>query len=310
VAKIDKIMTADQPWMEGDLFKNPATRHFAVYSDSLGRFVGDFDYLRYIYTYMIYSRDGNTMHISGNNLPADSMYVTVAGNGQWSALPCLLREATPLQKALGDYYDHAAQGDLIKAHNRFAYFSEDKKWVGDLTSLRPGEGYFLRRLAPDSVKIRFFNSPNSASGLTPKRSVSANSLAGEAGLFTNPHAATNMTMIARVEGLAISDYRLEVFVGDELAGVAEPIDSLYFITIQSDQVGELRFECNGERLAVRGERISYKADSHHGTIKAPVKLVHETGNPSTVTAPYKLIENNHVLIIRNNEKYDVTGKKL
>ena len=45
-------------------------------------------------------------------------------------------------------------------------------------------------------------------------------------------------------------------------------------------------------------------------LKAPVKLVPETGNPSTVTAPYKLIEDQHVVIIRNNEKYDVTGKKL
>lgn len=26
--------------------------------------------------------------------------------------------------------------------------------------------------------------------------------------------------------------------------------------------------------------------------------------------PYKIIENDHVVIIRNNEKYDVTGKKL
>ena len=126
-----------------------------------------------------------------------------------------------------------------------------------------------------------------------------------------------MTMIAIInaEGNkrfeeALNGEALHVYVGDELAGVAEPIDSLYFITIQSDQVGELRFECNGERLAVRGERISYKADSHHGTIKAPVKLVPETGNPSTVTAPYKLIENNHIVIIRNNEKYDITGKKL
>ncbi len=309
VAKIDKIMTADQPWMEGDLIKNPATRNFTVYSDSLGRFVGDFDYLRYIYTYMIYSRDGNTMHISGNNLPADSMYVTVAGNGQWSALPCLLREATPLQKALGDYYDHASQGDLIKAHNRFAYFSEDKKWVGDLTSLRPGEGYFLRRLAPGNVKIRFFNSPSSASGLTQKRSVSANGLAGEAGLYSNPQAATNMTIIARVEGLAISDYRLEVFVGEEMAAKATPLtigeETYYFLTIQSDQVGELRFELDGQSLTPEEGTIRYTANAHAGSLKAPVLL-----RPADDTGVYKVIENDHVVIIRNNEKYDVTGKKL
>jgi len=31
---------------------------------------------------------------------------------------------------------------------------------------------------------------------------------------------------------------------------------------------------------------------------------------STDNRPYKLIENDHVVIIRNNEKYDITGKKL
>lgn len=319
VAKIDKIMTADQPWKEGDLIKNPATRHFTVYSDSLGRFVGDFDYLRYIYTYMIYSRDGNTMHISGNNLPADSMYVTVAGNGQWSALPCLLREATPLQKALGDYYDYASPGDIIKAHNRFAYFSEDKKWVGDLTSLRPGEGYFLRRLAPGSVKIRFFNSP----GNTPKReALNAEGNKREAiNAFSNPHAATNMTMIATIDAEgnkreALNGEALHVYVGDELAAVAQPIDSLYFLTIQSDRVGELRFEINGQALApINSEAINaegsnraaihYSPNAHAGTLKAPVVL-----RPTDGTGVYKVIENNHVVIIRNNEKYDVTGKKM
>jgi hypothetical protein len=124
--------------------------------------------------------------------------------------------------------------------------------------------------------------------------------------FSNPNAATNMTMIAKVEGLSISDYRLEVYVGDELAAAAEPMDSLYFITIQSDQVGELRFECNGERLAVNGERISYKANAHYGTIKAPVVLTTQ----DSILNTYKIIENNHVVIIRNNEKYDITGKKL
>ena len=317
VAKIDKIMTADQPWMEGDLIKNPATRHFTVYSDSLGRFVGDFDYLRYIYTYMIYSRDGNTMHISGNNLPADSMYVTVAGNGQWSALPCLLREATPLQKALGDYYDYASPGDIIKAHNRFAYFSEDKKWVGDLTSLRPGEGYFLRRLAPGNVKIHFFNSP----GNTPKReALNAEGSTREAiNAFTNPHAATNMTMIARLENssLGAPDVRPEirVFINDELAAVAQPIDSLYFLTIQSDKSGTLRFETlDGivlTPLSTEGASplinspLMYSPNAHAGSLKAPVVL-----RPAENTGVYKVIENNHVVIIRNNEKYDVTGKKM
>ena len=124
-------------------------------------------------------------------------------------------------------------------------------------------------------------------------------------VFSNPNAATNMTMIAEVDGLPVTGDGLRVFVGDELAAVATPIDSLYFITIQSDQVGELRFEMDGEILMPVCGTIHYVADSHHGTLKAPITL-----RPADETGVYKIIENDHVVIIRNNERYDVTGKKL
>ena len=51
--------------------------------------------------------------------------------------------------------------------------------------------------------------------------------------------------------------------------------------------------------------ISNVPDSHHGSLKAPVLL-----KPADDNRPYKIIENDHVVIIRNSEKYDVTGKKL
>ena len=325
-AKIEKIMTSNEAWTEGDLIKNPATRHFVIYSDSLKRFVGDFDYLRYIYTYMIYSKNGNTVHISGNNLPADSMYVTVQGNGQWSAMPCLLNQATTVTEALSDYYDKATPGDLLKSHDRFAYFSEDKKWEGNLTTVRPGEGYLFRRMAQDTVKIRFYN--RSAQNNRKQQSPSLQGRSGEA-TFSNPNAATNMTMIARVEKpVPVTDNPspITVYVGDELAAIAEPIkisnvktqmsngEAYYFLTIQSDNTGTLRFETeDGQELEIEpsslqgeaGGGLNYYANAHVGSLKAPVIL-----RPTENRRPYKVIEDQQVIIIRNNEKYDVIGKKL
>ena len=51
--------------------------------------------------------------------------------------------------------------------------------------------------------------------------------------------------------------------------------------------------------------VFYVPNSHHGSLKAPIIL-----KPASETGVYKVIENQHVIIIRNNEKYDVTGKKL
>ena len=308
VAKIEKILTASEPWTDCDIIKNPATRHFVIYSDSLGRFTGDFDYLRYIYTYMVYSKHGNTMYISGEMLPEDSMKISVSGNGGWSALPCLFDQVTPLTEALAGYYNYASPGDLIKAHDRFATFSANKHWEGNLTALRPGEGYLFRRLAPGAVTIPFYR--QSASGAPRRASSSAPDARSE---FSNPHAATNMTMIARVQNIDRFADRgqttLRVYVGDELAAVAEPIivdnEPLYFLTIQSDKTGALRFETDGQTLQPENGAIHYSTDSHAGSLKAPIML-----RPADGTGVYKTIENNHVVIIRNNEKYDVTGKKL
>ena len=51
--------------------------------------------------------------------------------------------------------------------------------------------------------------------------------------------------------------------------------------------------------------INYSANAHHGTLKAPIVL-----RKTDPVGVYKVLENNHVVIIRNNEKYDVTGKKI
>ena len=86
--------------------------------------------------------------------------------------------------------------------------------------------------------------------------------------------------------------------------------SLYFLTIQSDRVGELRFEMGGETLmpfdisTSRHLDISNIPDSLHGSLKAPIILRKDDN------CPYKIIEDDHVIIIRGGERYDVTGTRL
>lgn len=285
-APISKVLAGNEPWTSGDIIKNPATQHFVTYSEEKDAFLGDFSYLRYVYTYMVYCKNGNTLRVSGDELPTDSMHVLLKGDNSWSALPCLLNQTTPITEALADYYEDATSGDLIKAHDRFAVFSTDRKWVGDLTALRPGEGYFFFRRGKGSVDVRFYNR-------------NTNAAPAHRSLLTSHRYATNMTMIATVEGEG-----LRAYIGSDLVGIATKIDDLYFLTISSDVVGALRFETEDGTPLTSEMPISYVADSHHGTLNSPIIL-----RPGD-NRPYKIIENDHVIIIRDNVRYDVTGKKI
>ena len=306
-AEINTVMSAAEPWREGDLIKNPSDRQFSTYSVTLDKFVGTLETFDYTRMYMVYVAADNTMRLNGNQLNNNSKAITLAGNGQWTAFPCLLSNTTPVTEALADYYEYATPGDLIKAHDRFAVFSNDKRWIGDLTSVTPGDGYLFRRLGKDSVTVQFYDMPKN----TPKKAPGALVQSTEEN-FSNPDAATNMTMIAKISD-SEGAQTLRVYVGDELAGVAYPLSlgegqgEVYFLTIQSDKIGELRFETeDGIVLSPLSlGTLSYQADTHHGSLKAPVIL-----KPGEPDRPYKVIEDDHVVIIRGGEKYDVTGKRL
>ena len=88
-------------------------------------------------------------------------------------------------------------------------------------------------------------------------------------------------------------------------------DVLYFLTIQSDKTGELRFQTNnGQWLIANGQSINYEADAHHGTLNAPIILTPSVKGQDDVlekSLPYKVIEHERLIIIRDGKRYDVTG---
>jgi len=285
-----------QPWSEGDLIKNPATRQFSTYSLANDQFVGDLKAWDYTQMYMVYAAHANTLRLSGDQIDEADKHITLRGDGQWNAFPCLLDQTTPITEALADYYNDASAGDLLKAHDCFAVFSTDKRWEGSLKAVRPGEGYLFRRLGQGTITVNFYNQAPSAAPSAHRSPLNAH------------RYATNMTMICRIDESQESRVEsIRAYIGEELVGVATKIDSLHFLTISSDMEGaELRFEAEDGTLLTIVNRpiVNYVPDSHHGTLKAPIIL--KPGDDR----PYKIIENEQVVIIRNNEKYDVTGKKI
>ena len=314
-------VTANTAWTDGDIIKNTNTRQFSTYDASTDAFSGTLTALHYSQMYMIYVAESNTMRVSGETLPGDSMVITVRGDGQWSPMPCLLQESTPVTEALADYYDNAAVGDMVKSHNAFAFFSQNKKWEGNLTAIRPGEGYLFRRMNPGKKDIHFYNKTQArAAKKSPRHSGIPASRDNEA--FSNPQAATNMTMIAALQGGEVSNFAhnagtILIFVGDELAGIAQPqeVDGeiLYFLTIQSNLAGEpLTFQTeDGTLLYPEAGEIKNEADLHYGSLKAPVRLTIGTRSSSPAeNGVQKILHNGTIYILHDGEIHTVLGTKV
>ncbi len=329
-AALATAMTVANPWHEGDIIKTPDQRLYSVYNEASGAFAGTMVGWDYTQMYMVFSIRDNTLRLCGDQLQENDKVITIHGDGQWNVLPCLFDQVTPITEALADYYDDASAGDLLKAHNRFAVFSANKQWIGDLTALRPGEGYLFRRMGTGAVNVSFYDrTPDNAPRrtYTPSEKGTGDVLTGD----VVANASTNMTMIATIEWpmangqqLTANSQRLMAYIGDDLVGVAQPFTlpekgqgdvltgDVYFLTISSDASGTIRFTTeDGTPLyaySLPSERgaggVSYQPNAHHGSLEAPIIL--KPGD----NRPYKVIENDHVVIYRNNEKYDVTGKKL
>ena len=294
------------------MIKNPDSRQFCTYDLASDAFAGTLSTISYKQIYMVNSTNGNTMRILGSDLPEDSMKITLRGDGQWNVLPCLFDQTISLTQAMAGYYDYAEPGDIIKAHNSFATFTTDRHWEGNLTALHPGEGYLFRRMALGTVTVNFYDNVTNA----PRRAQNYNDH-HSATLFSNPKAANNMTMIATVQGRELQGAKVRVYVGAELAAEVMPIDSLYFITIQSDAEGTALHFQTEDGIALQPVYPSkddaaqgniFRINAHQGAMNAPVRLIPAPAQEEI--GAYKIIENDHVVIIRNNEKYDVTGKKL
>ncbi len=302
---LNALYTAEQGFHNGDMIKSPASaRHSEFkYNDSEAKWCGGITSMDYRSIYMLYVSQPLTLNIEGRTLNDAQRTLTL--KKEWNCVPYLLDEPVNMRDALADYYDKASVGDIIKSRTQFSVFTENHKWEGSLQTMHPGQGYLLRRLDSAMVKMRY-NKPTANNA--PRRHALSAAQSTDLG-FSNPRAASNMTMIVAIQDSAtLTDLR--VYVGDELAGLTGSINinnkQFYFVTVQSDKMGDLRFEMNGETLYPIGGSIAYEADAHVGSLKAPVMLTFQDIDNQV----YKLIEDNHVVIIRGGEKYDVIGHKL
>lgn len=144
----------------------------------------------------------------------------------WTWLGYVPTVPMDLSTAFSDFVPE--ENDLVKSKISFATYV-DGKWVGNLVTLDPNQGYMYF-----SGKSKSFHYPNNHMGLNDQKRMSMSPVSNIWNIDVNRYS-DNATVIAVLEDNTLSDsLTLGAFVGKECRGIGQWIDGRCFITVQGD----------------------------------------------------------------------------
>ena len=225
----------------------------------------------------------------GGTIIKDKRARTILVKHGWNAIGYTPIANLTVETALSDYYDHAQQGDVIKSHTEFAYFTKSGntgQWRGSLQYMKPGEGYMLLR--KDAVTTSFvypFYELNSY--------FREDLNSGDARRAPVPSSST-MSISAVVEGVETEDGDVLVAYsnGVEAGSVVinAQLSTVNYLSIAGESRNKIWFaiEREGEIVASTGEVMTFKTNDVVGSPDTPttirfVKSDYENGQWFTIS---------------------------
>ena len=218
----------------------------------------------------------------GGTVIKDEDTRTISVKEGWNAIGYTPTTNLSVETALSDYYDHAEQGDVIKSHTEFAYFTKTGntgRWRGSLQYMKPGEGYMLLRKGAGDVSFTY---PFYALDSNFREDWTTQSV----NRAPAARSAKTMSLSATVTGFETeAGDRLLAYTNGELAGevvvpagtrsqgtdqTEEPI----YLSIAGDVQAPVWFaiERDGEIVASTGEMMQFKANAVIGTPDEPTAI--------------------------------------
>ena len=177
-----------------------------------------------------------------------------------------------VETALSDYYDNAEDGDVIKSHTEFAYFTKTGntgRWRGSLQYMKPGEGYMmLRKSASDAMFTYPYYEPSSTNLESATPSALRKAVA---------QAPNTMSVSAIVEGFETEAGDILVaYSNGEVAGegmISDDSEPAY-LSIAGDTQKPIWFaiERDGEIVASTGEVMVFQTNAVIGSPDEPTAI--------------------------------------
>lgn len=232
------------------------------------------------HSYKLFLNNRDTLEYKGRLLKGEEVPIDLVPGWNWVGY--IGFKAITVEQALGSLA-HLTDGDVIKSQFAAAYYVNNVGWVGDLTHLRPGEGYMMRMAQADRLTF-----PNLSFAAGERNTAEE---AAEVEVVTDApwqvewqRYRANMNLVVEVigENNAHAGSRLAVMVGDECRGVAAPVynpltkRTTYFLTAYADRPDEtLTFAyLKGENSQLFGaaETVVFKADIVQGSVQKPLPI--------------------------------------
>lgn len=280
------VFLSNDLFHSGDQMKSLQELFFADYSEEVDNGswvvgVGS-DILNYTYSYMLHVQQDGVLYTQGNSI-SDAARGRKIHQG-WNSLAYLCDYSQTVTDAMADYASNASVGDLLKSYTEFAIWNGER-WEGSLQYMRPGEGYMLKRLGNGDVDFHYQNN-SSAAKASQRLMPQENSI--------------------KVEQAGVTDERVYENNMPVIAVVAGQEDNILYLTCYGKEGDRLTFvQMDGNSVvATAEEHPIFSSEGTEGSLEKPLVLhFHETG-------VRKIIRNQQVLIIRDNEVYNVLGTKM
>ena len=275
-------------WSDGDILTDMSSDTTLVYKNQEWLSTGSMQNkaISPKKSYAIKVAEPNTFQIGGTVIKTEDDRTITVSKG-WNAIGYTPITNLTVETALSDYYDQAEQGDVIKSHTEFAYFTKSGntgRWRGSLQYLKPGEGYMMLRKGDGAATFTYpfyaLESNFSESWNAPARR-STTETQNPATQWRN-----TMSVSAIVEGFELEEGdRLVAYTNGELSGAASVLsgevsgktadnsEPLY-LTIGGDKQADIWFaiERDGDIVATSGKMMTFHANDVVGTPDEPFAI--------------------------------------
>lgn len=268
---VDNVLSRINP-REGDaIIGQSAYSQFVMGSG----WVGTLDSLDPGIMYHVNLNNESTLELIGDPVDGEDRPIEISSGWNW--LGYLPAEELPLEDALATLTHKS--GDIIRNRTSFSQYNDEDTWVGNLSSLRPGDGYKLFR--SDNGVLTY---PGAEEGvpIAPQMKLTENGPDWTVNAADFEHVMTATGSLTLSGELVTGESAvLSAWLDGELRGVARPVNVmdqwLYFLNIYGEadeQETEIYFKAWDPEAGLYEDldnALQFDPESVHGTPRKPIE---------------------------------------